>query len=122
MSEEGSKSFFNAGMAMAERIDGLQRAINAARFNPLALNGELQKYNYEIMCSSCDGLLKECWGKLTPTEKTEARKIKEATEGFLQYFPVIMKRKDDIKINYENYRNARCEKKTYYHKQECSRS
>ena len=33
MDEERKKSIFNAGVAQAERIDSLQRALNSARFN-----------------------------------------------------------------------------------------
>ena len=104
MSEEISKSFFNAGMAQAERIDSLQRTMNAARFNPLALNQQVNKWNYEIMQSAQDSLLKECWGKLTPEEKIRGQKYKRLIEGFLEYFPVITKKKDEIKIHKDNYK------------------
>lgn len=102
---ESNKSFFNAGMAMAERIDSLQRALNAARFNPLAINEELSKPNFEIMKSACDGLVNECWGKMTVDERKEATSLKKVSDDFLIYKKILIQKGNDVKINNDNYRS-----------------
>jgi len=102
--DEGLASKFNAGVAMAERIDSLQRAINAARFNPLMPNPETGTFNYEIMISSNDGLFKEAWSKLTADERKIGDRIKKAVYKAIEMNPPIVKNSEGLKINYQNYK------------------
>lgn len=89
MDEDSKHSRFNAGVAQAERIDQLQRAINMARFNPLAIDMVTQTYNYQIMLEANNGLLSEAWAKLTQAEKIEADKIFNLANNFEKTFPII---------------------------------
>lgn len=91
-------------MAQAERIDALQRAMNAARFNPLAFNPEVSRFNYEIMQASQDGLLAECWAKLPEINQKEGQRMKVIVEKFLELNPIVTKRNDEHIINRENYK------------------
>lgn len=101
---EGKQSVFNAGVAMAERIDFLQRAINAARFNPLAMNPETQTFNYQIMIDANDALLNEAWSKLTEKEKTQARRIRKLVKEFVMIKPIVSRsNKGEMRVNNENY-------------------
>lgn len=103
--DEGSKiSRFNAGVAQAERIDVLQRAINMARFNPLVVDMNTQTYNYEVILNANDGLLLEAWAKLTEAEKKQADKIYNLAHGFKKTFPIIMQNNNgDQTINRQNF-------------------
>jgi len=86
---EQKRSYFNAGVAMAERIDALQRALNASRFNPFIFNMETGTYNYQIMINSLNSLLSECWGKLTNDEKTLGKKFDEVIGEYARLNPPI---------------------------------
>ena len=101
---EGKQSVFNAGVAMAERIDFLQRAINSSRFNPLALNPETQTFNYQVMIDANDALLNEAWSKLTETERKEARRMRKLVKDFILMKPIVSKsNKGELRVNNENY-------------------
>lgn len=101
--DEGKKSLFNAGVAQTERIDALQRAINSSRFNPLAKDLLIGKYNYEIMVSACDGLLAEVWAKLDKKEKIEGQRIKNVITNFLRIRPVLNITTKETKVHKKNY-------------------
>ena len=76
MAEEGSnKSKFNAGVALAERIDAMQKAINMSRFNLTAFNPDTGTRNYQVILCSIDSLKSECSSKATPTEKDMMNKL-----------------------------------------------
>ena len=86
----GKKSRFNAGVALTERIDALQRAINSARFNPIAMNMDTGTYNFMVMINANDGLLDEAWAKLSDKEKASGNRIKKLalnTQNFFKLFP-----------------------------------
>lgn len=103
MSEDNRKSIFNAGVALAERIDGLRRAINAAKYNPTAFNPEVGKFNFEIMVTSADNLLDEAWGKLTDKERLEGDKYSKLINQQLLVKPIIIGiGSKDPKINKDN--------------------
>lgn len=87
--ENSKQSLFNAGVAQAERIDSLQRAINAARYNPMDINIETKTFNYQIILSSLNGLLMESWSKLTTTEKKEIRRTRELIDKYIKNYPPI---------------------------------
>lgn len=107
--DDNKRSVFNAGVAQAERIDALQRAINAARFNPLAMNPETSTFNYEVMLASLDGLLKEAWGKMKEDdERPNAKKLKELVHNIAQFQPpvkrIMSNGSSELAINIDNYR------------------
>ena len=101
--EDDRKSQFNAGVAMAKRIDDLQQKLNAARFNPLMLNASTGTYNYEVMIKCCDGLISEAIGKMNDVEKTVVAKIQEIIGMYQKCYLVIKKTKDGDKINLINF-------------------
>jgi hypothetical protein len=103
--EEDKQSKFNAGIALTERLDSLQRAINAARFNPILKNFETGTYNYEIMICSCDGLLNEAWDKLSPAEKTFAQRLTKVVHEMKELFPPIeVDDRGNTRINNTHYK------------------
>jgi len=102
MEDEGRKSRFNAGVALTERIDALQRAINSARFNPLAMNTDTGTYNYMVMINANDGLLDEAWAKLSPHEKIQGSKIKNLIKDFVELNPPITIFKGELTVNKKN--------------------
>lgn len=97
------QSLFNAGVAMAERIDALQRALNAARFNPLAFNPGTGTYNFEIMIRSCDGLISEAIGKMNDKEKESVKLIQQIIIDYQKFYPIFRNTKDGLKINMTNW-------------------
>ena len=101
--QEGSKSKFNAGVAMAERLDAMQRAINVSRFNPLAPNPQTGKFGYEVMLSANDSLLNECWAKLSKSEQTEGVRMRKIVHLFIKLRPPITKINQELKIKHQNY-------------------
>lgn len=102
--DDGKKSIFNAGIAQTERIDSLQRAINAARFNPLQINPETMTYNYEVLINANEGLLNEAWAKLTQEEQTKVLYIRKIIREFVkQYPPIYRNDKGEVDMNKENY-------------------
>ena len=92
---ESKKSVFNAGIAATERIDALQRSLNAARFNLKMFNMETGTFNYEIMISSLNGLFHEAWAKLDPEEKVEGETIYSLIRSCMRIFPPIKQSKMD---------------------------
>lgn len=105
--EEEKQSKFNAGVALTERLDALQRANNAARFNPIMKNFETGTYNYEVMIASCDGLLNEAWDKLTKKEKELGLRLSKMIHKQIKYFPPIeMDDKGNVNINVNHYEKA----------------
>lgn len=102
--DEAKKSKFNAGVALAERIDALQQAINNAWQNPLAFNINTGTHNYDVIINANESLTKETWGKLKPDEKKEADKIRNIIREFIKRFPPItLTSNGDKKINTDNY-------------------
>ena len=99
MGDDSKKSVFNAGVAFAERIDGLRRAINTSKYNPIAYNQEVGKFNYEIMLASADILLDESWGKLTPKEREEGDKYSKILNKMLKLNPIIVGNNREPKID-----------------------
>ncbi len=86
----GSNSRFNAAIAQMERIDSLQRAMNAARFNKFLVNEETMTYNYQVTISSIKGLYQEISKKLSDKEKKEFnRKLKKVEYLLSKYPPVV---------------------------------
>ena len=102
--DEGKMSKFNAGVALTERIDSLQRALNMARFNPLSPNQDTGTFNYQVMINANDGLLSECWAKLTDSEKKQADRIRKLVHKMVELFPPIVQGQEGPKINKNNYR------------------
>jgi len=102
MEGEGKKSVFNAGIAQTERIHSLQQALNAARFNLTAYNYEVNKFNYEVMVSSNDGLLMEVWSKLTCDEQVKGNRIRKIVTDFMKTFPIVYSNNGEYKINNKN--------------------
>lgn len=92
--EADRQSKFNAGVALAERIHGLQEAINAGKFNPLQFNPMTNTYNYQVMVVAAECLFAEAWGKLSPTERTEGIRVRTSIRSFIKYFPPIKFDKD----------------------------
>lgn len=107
--EEGEKSIFNAGVAQAERIDSLQRAINASRFNVLAVNPETMTYNYQVIIDANNGLLDEAWAKLSDDEQKLGLKLKKLINDFIEIKPPMKKitngMSEEMKINKDNYKD-----------------
>lgn len=102
-SDEGFKSVFNAGVAMAERIDSLQRVINTARFNITSYNPDVSRFNYEVWISAIDSLLNEAWAKLTGNEKEAGEKIRALVVETLKWHPPMIRGKNgDYKFNKDN--------------------
>jgi hypothetical protein len=102
--DEGKKSKFNSGVALAERLDQLQRALNSSRYNFLCQNPEVGKWNYEIFVTSLDGCLSEAWAKMTEKEKVDADRIQSLVHSFTEYNPIILNSNNEIRIHKENYR------------------
>lgn len=91
MAEEGgSNSRFNAAVAQMERIDSLQRAMNAARFNRFLVNEETMTYNYQVTISSIKGLYQEISKKLTDKEIKEFKSKLKKVEYLLEKYPPII--------------------------------
>ena len=103
--DEGGKSRFNAGIALTERIDSLQRTINAAKFNPFAKNFETGTYNYEILIVAIDNMIAEGWDKFSDPEKEYCLKLLKILEMTNETFSPIVVVGEEQKINYENYQN-----------------
>ena len=102
--EDNKQSRFNAGIALTERIDSLQRAINAARFNPLQTNQDTMTLNYEVMVSANEGLLAEAWAKLNKEEQALADKIRLTIRQVLEVYPPISQDKNgEAQLNPQNY-------------------
>jgi hypothetical protein len=112
MEDEGKRSKFNAGIAQTERIDSLQRAINAARYNPIAMNLETMTFNYDTIIKSIDGLLQECWAKMDDKaggERDAAEIIRNLVHTYAERFPPVSVSNDASgqqiqKINNTNYK------------------
>lgn len=102
-------SKFNEAFLKMHRIHKLQDSINLASLNPLQLNPQLFVFNYEIIIRACDGILKECWAKMTPEERTDAVQLKEAIELKLESNPIHFNmqnktnNKEQIKLNLNNW-------------------
>lgn len=103
--EENKKSRFNAGVAHAERIDSLQRSINAAKFNPILRNMDTGTFNYEVMLVSADCLVAEGWGKFSDPERVMITRINNTIKSMNEYFPPVSVDKNGYtKINKDNYK------------------
>lgn len=89
--DEGKKSVFNAGVAQAERIDALQRAINYARFNILMPNPDTGTYNYQIIIDSLNGLAMEVWSKASVKEQKIINRVSNLTMMFVSANPPVKK-------------------------------
>jgi hypothetical protein len=104
MDEEIKKSKFNAGVAHAERIDALQRAINKAKYNPLQHNPETGTFNYHIMMVSADNLVSEGWDKFSDEEKEQTKIINNQLKKLEKFYPPItLGRNEQTKVNFKNY-------------------
>lgn len=84
---DNKKSFFNAGVAYAERISDLQNILNSARLNFQQINLESGNYNFMNYFNSLNSLMMEARGKADPKEKAEMEKVSVAIEVLLKYFP-----------------------------------
>ena len=103
--DDVKKSKFNAGVAHAERIDMLQRAINSAKFNPLMFNFETGTYNYSVMISSIDCLTNEGWDKFSPKEKETVSRMNTILRNLNEEFPPItINKNQEVRINHKNYK------------------
>lgn len=106
--DEGSSSKFNAGIALTERIDSLQRAINAAKFNPFARNPETGTFNYENLIAAFDNLVAEGWDKFSSDEKKICLRVLKILRKLNEELPPIsMTRDGDYKVNMDNYKRFR---------------
>lgn len=105
MDDNEKKSQFNAGVALAERIDLLQQIMNSGRFNPLAINPETMTYNYQIMIETQEALFTEAWSKLTPQERKTGARLCNLIQEFLEYFPpVTIQPSGQRAIDVDNYK------------------
>jgi hypothetical protein len=95
MEEESKKSLFNAGVAQAERIDSLQRAINAGRFNLIDRNIDTGTRNYEVIIAALDSLINECWGKATSKEKIKLGQIYQIVKFRIKTSPPVILASDE---------------------------
>lgn len=92
---EGDKSSkFNAGVALAQRLDTLQKTINSARYNLTMVNILTGTYNYEVMIQSVNSLLSEAWGKMNEKEQEEGLRIRDAVVNSTDNYPLIEMKKD----------------------------
>jgi hypothetical protein len=104
--DEGTKSRFNAGVALTERIDALQRAINSAKFNPFMKNMETGTFNYENQITALDNMIAEGWGKFSMNEKKECLKFLNILNELNEFLPPLTMGKDgDYKIHLDNFKN-----------------
>lgn len=105
MSDDGSKlSKFNSGVSHVERINELQVTMNTARFNPLVMNPQFMKWNYEIMINAQDCLLYECWAKLGKDEKEKGDKIKDLVHKIVKLKPILKKAHNgEWLVNQDNF-------------------
>lgn len=87
--EESKISKFNAGVAQAERIDALQRAINSARYNLQMVNQDTQTFNFEVVLSSLDGLMMEGWSKATLTEQEMMQRFSNLIRNAMKLHPPV---------------------------------
>ena len=103
----GKKAVFNAGIAKTYRIDSLKRAINSCRFNPLLINYETGTFNFEVMMLANDGLLNECWAKLSTQEQLAGEKMRMIVANYIKKFPIAKKINTtggtDVSISKDNY-------------------
>lgn len=104
--EEGKKSQFNAGIAQTERLDALQRAINAAHFNPIQRNIETGTFNYEIIIAANDSLAREASAKADTEEKKQIERIQAIIKKQQEIKPVItIGRGNEMKLNKDSYQD-----------------
>ncbi len=104
MSEEEEKGIFNSATATAETIASLTRTMNSARFNPLIMNQELMKMNYEVWASSCDSIFMECYASLSVEERLEGEKLKMLVSNYLKYKPIMVSSHNgETRVHNENY-------------------
>lgn len=84
--DDNSKiSVFNAGVALAIRLDSLQKALNAARFNLQQFNPETETFNYQIMIDSLNSLRMESWSKLDKDEKVNLQRVDKLVKSFIKF-------------------------------------
>lgn len=100
--ENNKLSIFNAGVSLAQRIDELQRAINAAKYNPVSFNPEVSKFNYEIMLTSNDLLFNCAWSKLKSIERERGEKLRKIVHKLVELNPIVTQHQNDIKVNRTN--------------------
>lgn len=84
---DGSKSMFNAGVAQTVRLDRLQQAMNAARFNLKAINMETGTYNYECFLNAASNAVDEVWPKLDADEKKNIKKLIDTSIQLIRLHP-----------------------------------
>jgi len=102
--EDVKLSKFNAGIAQTERIDSLQRAINAAKFNPLMRNFETGTFNFEVMISAADCLGREGWDKFDEAERKHLNKHEQLVKSWVRtFFPISQMKNGEIKVNQKAY-------------------
>lgn len=100
----GSKSRFNAGVALTERVDALQRAINSSKFNPMMKNPITGTFGFEDMITSLDCLISEGWGKFSSDEKKLILKYKKIMNDLVKYFPPVkMLPNGNVDFNLNNF-------------------
>lgn len=104
---EDKQSKFNAGVALAERIAGLQSALNAVRYNLQQFNMETNTYNFQIFADSLDGLMKEVWSKANKGEKVILEQLNNLVRSSLKYRSPLEEYRDlqgntQLAWNFEN--------------------
>lgn len=97
------KSKFNAGVAFAIRIDSLQKEINVAKFNPLAVNPMTGTFNYKNLIAALDCLISEGWGKFTVDERKESLRLLAVLIKMDKYFPPVMSEGEEASLHQENF-------------------
>ena len=103
---EGFTSKFNEAFLKMHRIHKLQDSIIQCSFNLQGYNENVLAFNYQIVLSCVNGIMKEVWGKLTEDEREEVTKKRLAIEGFIKKHPIH----ENIKNQTNNKSNTRFNK------------
>lgn len=105
--DDGMSSKYNEAFLKMRRFDDIQKSINLAMINPLAVDMEKQAFNYEMIIRLCGSLLSEVWSKLGKADRIEALKYKKALEIIMKKYPVAEKKFNALTNKFETKLNER---------------
>lgn len=94
---QGIESAFNDAAMKMRRLHNIQDSLNILRNDPLAINQENGKVNYENMFSLINSLMLEIHSKCSANEKENLEKFKLVIEGMIEHIPIM-------KTNPSNYK------------------